>query len=77
MKRAEELRDQVVPMVQSHRQALIEVAGRGVERRVEGAAVATGQTAGIHASGGGDKNQHTDAVSRVGSDEKYHTVSSA
>src|SRR6185503_99781 len=39
MERAEELRYQVVAMVQPHRQALIEVAGRGVERRVERAAM--------------------------------------
>jgi hypothetical protein len=37
---AEELRQQIVVVVQPHAQALIEVARRGVERRIERAAVA-------------------------------------
>ena len=35
MERPEELRHQVVAMVQPHRQALVEVAGRGVKRGVD------------------------------------------
>ena len=44
---AEELRHQVVAMMQPHRQALIEIPGRGVKRRVERAAVAAEDVAGL------------------------------
>ena len=45
VERAEELRHQVVLVVQPHRQALIEIAGGGVERGVERAAVTAQQIA--------------------------------
>ena len=52
VERAEELRHQVVAVMEAHRQALIEIAGSGVERRVERAAMAAQQVAGSSRCGG-------------------------